>query len=190
MACLFMPNARERSSGIGISGDRSRTAKLFKNQGLFAAILVATPLCAVPWHVRIGSARNSRPWLLEFNRLQCTRFPRRSASASLKPDRRCRVMPEMAMISEAISLGLIEARWRFLSLVPPYGRFPRRSASASLKRGLTNHLIAGLFRFPRRSASASLKPNQITLSEFSNNQISEAISLGLIEAMMRQETGV
>ena len=79
-----MPNARERGSGVGISRDRSRTAKLFKNQGLFAAILVATPLCAVPWYARIGSARNSRPPLLEFNRLQCAGFPRRLASASLK----------------------------------------------------------------------------------------------------------
>lgn len=88
-----MPNWRERGSGVGISGDRSRTAKLFNNQDLFAAILVAAPLCAVLWHARIDSARNPRQWLLEFSRLQCNCFPRRSASASLK--RVCSLLASM-----------------------------------------------------------------------------------------------
>ncbi len=104
-----MPNACERGSGIGISGDRSRIAKFFKNQDLFALMLVAAPLCVVLWRARIDSARNSRQWLLEFNRLQCNCFPRRSASASLKPQSIHRETYGQLEFSEAISLGLIEA---------------------------------------------------------------------------------
>ena len=108
-------------------------------------------------------------------------YPRRSASASLKleAERHLRVaFAPYPRRSASASLKLREPTGcpvRFRS-------YPRRSASASLKHGRLDHWIHRFRSYPRRSASASLKLGKAVIEGAPASTLSEAISLGLIEA--------
>ena len=104
-----MPHRRERCSDAIIPGERSQAGKFFNNQDLFTG-----PHSSVSWPAarsctKFDSARKSPRQALRFMGLGKDGYPRRSASASLKPVRTLARIPRPIGLSEAFCLGLIEA---------------------------------------------------------------------------------